>query len=571
MAKKYLSLEEVMDRLNMTADQISRMRETGQLRGFADRGTWKFKSEEIEEFARSRQADSDPEVPLLGDLGLGDEELPDGQSAIDQASSILGMDAGLGLDEVGDDQDPATIISGSVLEDIDDDLLDLSSSDSDVRLIIDEGVSSISPDSDLDIAIPSLGDSDSDVRLTGDEQLGIKGSDSDVKLVGTGHSIEESDSDVQLTPDSTKSDIGQSDSDVSMVGDDSSLVLDEEPSESDSATMTLGGSGIDLDDALEQDDPSSIALEANVSGIILEGSQLGGMLDMDPEDSMEFAEGSGITLEPEDSDADSGITLGVDSGIALEEDLDGKSGLVPVDDADSGISLLEDSGTPGDSGIEVNHPADSGIALEEALGATVSMPMTDDIPSDIPSGTGSVGEKTEMEFDGFDDDMGDSEFELSTSPGDTEDEANVILFDDEDDTNEDAATFIKTGADETDEFEDSEEFDLEDDDEFDEEFEEFEEGEGEEEFEEDVFDADDEDFDEDLQQGESQADFAPMPVAAGPVEYDFGTFTFIGLLMTCGTLAVCGMLMFDLLRSMWGYQEPNVFSSTLLDTFKGLF
>ncbi len=51
MAKKYLTLEEAARQLGMKPDELVRLRERSEIRGFADRGTWKFRSEDVEEFA----------------------------------------------------------------------------------------------------------------------------------------------------------------------------------------------------------------------------------------------------------------------------------------------------------------------------------------------------------------------------------------------------------------------------------------------------------------------------------------------------------------------------------------
>ena len=40
MAKKYLSIEEAAGQLGMTVEQLQRFREKGDIRGFADRGSW---------------------------------------------------------------------------------------------------------------------------------------------------------------------------------------------------------------------------------------------------------------------------------------------------------------------------------------------------------------------------------------------------------------------------------------------------------------------------------------------------------------------------------------------------
>ncbi len=66
-AKKYLSLEEAAQLIGVRPDEVMRLREKGDLRGFADRGTWKFKSDDVEEAKRRRQPDSNPDVPLMTD------------------------------------------------------------------------------------------------------------------------------------------------------------------------------------------------------------------------------------------------------------------------------------------------------------------------------------------------------------------------------------------------------------------------------------------------------------------------------------------------------------------------
>ena len=65
MAKKYLSLEEAAGMLGMTIEQLMKVREQGDIRGFADRGSWKFREQDVEEFQRSRQAYSAPDFPII--------------------------------------------------------------------------------------------------------------------------------------------------------------------------------------------------------------------------------------------------------------------------------------------------------------------------------------------------------------------------------------------------------------------------------------------------------------------------------------------------------------------------
>ena len=161
MAKKYLSLEEAAGLLDLTTEQLMKIREQGDIRGFADRGSWKFREQDIDEFQRSRQADSSPDFPII----TGDS-------------------------------------SSSVLEE--PDAADLSSSDSDVRLFFDE---SLFDDKDaMDLAT-----SGSDVRLSGDSGPNLEeaGSDDELDLSGWGSDakISDSDSDVKLVGAGTQPEV----------------------------------------------------------------------------------------------------------------------------------------------------------------------------------------------------------------------------------------------------------------------------------------------------------------------------------------------------------------------------
>jgi len=286
MSKKYLSLEEAANQLGITSEQLIRHRENGDVRGFADRATWKFRPEDIETLGRSMQADSSPEVPLLSD----DDLLPSSTPASLEETSPL-------IDPLGtSDSDVRLIDDSNPTRDSDSDVALLSDSDSDIRLIDDSPPVS---DSDSDVRIAS-GDSDSEVRLAPPEN---EDSDSDVQILGG-----DSDSDIRLIDSDTAAD------------DDSVLTSDSEIDQSDAATIAAG-SGI-LDQAPAD---SGISLETADSGITLDSAE------------------SGITLESPDS----GIALEVvDSGISLSDDDDDDAFQLAVDSgididgpADSGIAL----------------------------------------------------------------------------------------------------------------------------------------------------------------------------------------------------------------------------------------
>lgn len=495
-SKKYLSLDEVTARLSLSTEQVNKIREEGRLRGFADRGTWKFKADDVEEFARSRQADSAPDVPIIDDFDDQSIVAPSGVQAIGSGTSVVSDDD----DAVGDQ--PTVIrqdASGSAV--LDDEPL-LASSDSDVRLVLPEGFSAI--DSNPDVSVQ--GDSDSDVQL-----------------------IDQTD---QGTPGGARSD-----SDVSLISDEIDTVSDVRLLSGDD--VPAGQSGSDSDVSLVSGKPSSTSI----------------FEDEEEEEVRPLAAGdSGISLESI-----------ADSGIALEDSSFGRRGGPGVES--SIISLSEDSGIAlaGDSvvssGIDVGSPSDSGIALEALNEGNPTQPMmqtTGRRPVD--------SDDTQFELDSG---LDDSEFELAAGSGSSIDnDTSVILFEDDDEFSASSPSGVSSGVDDyiasqsDDVVELDEEFDayedvgsgvaMSDDDDLE-------------------FEAADEDFDESFQAGESQSDFAPATqrVAVAP-EAEISGLTFTGLAATSALLAVCGMLMFDLVRSMWGYNDPML-SSWLLSTTKDLF
>jgi len=284
MSKKYLGLEEAAKHLGISAAELNRMREKGTIRAFADRGTWKFKEEDVENLGRSRQADSDPDVPLHVD---------DSGSAIDD-DDVLGSQETIISKHLGDD-----------------------SSDSDVRLIFDDAMK---VDDSQEGAL--LDDSDSDVKLA--PAVGgaaADDSDSDVKLAGatTNPLAGGSDSDVKLVTDDIPTQDSGSDSDVRLVSSDSSGEVKLAGGSSGSVSITHP------DDATISLEPAGDSVMDEDSGISLaEGSGIA--LASDSGISLERPNDSGISLSEESS-----LVLGEDSGISLAGDLPLKS--------DSGISL----------------------------------------------------------------------------------------------------------------------------------------------------------------------------------------------------------------------------------------
>lgn len=548
-AKKYLSLEEAASELGISTKELIGLREKGEIRGFADRGTWKFKGEDVEEFGRRRQADSDPDVPMLTDDGLGEQPTVIRRSALD------------------DDDMPRGASDSDVRLIVDPDLTGGKSpmdTDSDVRLL-DSGALKRRKGSDSDVKIVgNMADSDSDVRLSDSvlaKQSKGKGSDSDVLLVGRGKPSkppEESDSDVKLLPKGKAGQDTEADMGIlslpehgSVLEDD--LVLDDE------AGMTLkAASGISLDKLID----SGISLETGDSGIALIGGSDSGKLGGS---GILLSGGSGKNLGgPRSSKIlgkkaekppakkpvfdDSSLTLADDSHVKLSADDD--MGLVL--DEESGIGLATDSG------IALDRAQDSGISLESSdINRTQPMlALNDDLDG------------TNVEVPMLSDEG--SNYELKMPSGDSGDDVadtSVILFDDDDADSSEGATRLGKSLDD----EEPESFDMEEgaddldvaedvvgeDDELDEM---------------DVFDAGDDDFDASFDAGESHASFvAPTKTMVEAPPAEWGTGTFAMMAVSTLLLAVCGTVMYDLVRSMWAWNEPTVVTRTILDQIRTMF
>lgn len=288
---QYLSLEEAARILSVSTSDLMKMREQGGIRGFADRGNWKFKPEDVESLRRSLSADSDPEVPLLDD----DDDVGEQPTVISKGADLGRSDSdvkiigGPDIDLLKDSDSDVKLVGlagsagGQNLEGTDPDFS--MDSDSDVRLMDSRGAGS-GPDSDSDVKLISSEDDASDVTLMSGEQA--------VPVMPDKHSVLADDDDSGISLD-----------DSSLVGDDSSLMLG-------------GGSGIALDGPTD-------------SGIELTSD------DDDEGITLDLGDGSGISLVSDES----GISLDVadDSGISLEED--DHSGTIPMMDALSDDSIPE--------------------------------------------------------------------------------------------------------------------------------------------------------------------------------------------------------------------------------------
>ncbi len=618
MAKKYLSLEEAAGQLGLSQEALKKAREQGDLRGFADRGNWKFREEDIEEYGRTLSVDSNPDLPIIDDeeeadlvlgfdenvLGGDDDDIGEQPTIIRKSgdSNVHGADdkelfSFLDQDEGASDSEVRMVLDNELtdspkgkaakqggLKDSSQDI-PLQFGDSSEEVLAKSGSSTgqDNEDSSVDIKI-SFGDSSQDMVLAEDPDerpKGVGDSDSDVRLAFDEDVLSNSDSAVVLGRMDSDSDVRLlgstqpmrlnpgSDSDVQLIKTDSDSDVKLIKSGSDSDVRLLPSKkkprpDSDSDISLDSSDDMPLALADSDD----EDLSTSGFLAIGEGSDIKLGSDSGISLET----GDSGISLDLagDSGIALDTGTDSDISLAMGggDDDDDGLTL----DTAGDSGIALDLPDDSGLSLDGAnMEGTVPMMKLGNKGKPKKSG-GDTATLVNMPVFDVDDDEGgesDTDFELGALEGDSgATDTSVLLFDDEDDADDRGATVIKKKAasehDETfdlnagDEFDDAPEEELlGEDDELEEE------GEAAEDFM-----ADEDDFDEDLSGSEGQSSSAAATGAGmrmAPVEQEWHPASFALLMISALGMLFAAGVMFDLVRGLWKAGEYGVTARPLID------
>lgn len=453
---QYYTLEQAAQILQMTPEKLRDMVRQNKVRAFQDRGTMRFRAQEIDEMARVQGLGSDPGLPLGEvskpsssarrraqttaapppaddstdhiNLGQDDQVVPLGESPSGRAKNTTGSSARRKTPQSGKPSklNPAAKASDSDVRLVPD------ASGMDFELSIDDPPAAKSPvprtrqsrmaseplksDSDIRIEIPTPG-SDSDVKIISP----TPGSDSDVKIIGV-----DSDTDHEAIPLSGQSrSKTPSDSDIRMELDDG---LPLAPSSGRPGSEPMVTEEIDLDmEALAQEaakskPPSSKRSKTQPtkppSRPTLPTTSPFELSDDDiPAPATPPGAGrSGRALS--DSSSDFEVTLDESSPVGS----DPSAPKLTIDDEE--VSLGELSGSTGSSGINLEAPVDSGISLEADGSDEMEFELSLDDGSssaESESGVGAAelppGESSEFELSldeaGISPGDSDSEFELS--------------------------------------------------------------------------------------------------------------------------------------------------------------
>lgn len=363
MDKKFLTAAEVSELFGVSNDVLDSWIEQGLVRPLADRGTYKYRVEEVE---RALEGASPDEAPPGGQV------LAFGNSDDSSLMSAL---------EVGSMAEDETVIS----------------KESDVAKYLAKNETAGDDLSSLADDLDSLFDPSSadEVASTGGQQA---------PATAAGAPIDFADDLLGFEPEQEEI-VPSVEESVETSAAIEEAVVEKELSLSDSVLD-------EVDDSAASEDDSGLALEAGDSGISLETGDSGIALETgDSGISLETGD-SGLALEAGDSGlaletGDSGISLDAgDSGLTLEA---GDSGLRLAADDDDGFSteLLE-------GGVPVSD------RTEPDLDATAHM-SPDEFWDDEPAAVANISDTT---HDGIDDDV-TSMIEVDEAPSEEFSEEDV--------------------------------------------------------------------------------------------------------------------------------------------------
>ena len=561
----YLSLEEAAAKLGISPDRLVELRSEGQVRGFRDGASWKFPDTEIDRLAEELAADGAGSGMLVNEAGIGGDVGSIG-SIIggDGASDGEGSDVGIGGEAVKEGSTGSDV--NLVAKEDGSDLELVPSSESGIEMEVD-GLQEIDS-ADLQLEEPPIIDEMEDsIDVAIDPKEGSTGpvARRDIEAAsGEVDSIDSVDSvdslDVPGDDMSFSNQLAEDDSDDMVLGEESDDSLDLD-SLSDAGLKVEATSASSLEMMNELDSPESTDKPLKSSGADV-------LSELDLLNAEKQGSGSGlISGDSENLLTSSGLGSGLGSSVLSEADdaLDASDDLVIADDdADLMLDSVSDISVAGDSGINLMSPSDSGLSLEsEPLDLAGSSLSALDLGAELAdggSGASGVG-GSRVESGGEVTDLSaDEEFQLSPSgvglDADLESSSQVIEV--EDSEVAEAVDFQEDfGGDAFDDGGFAEPADVAVD--------AFEEAPAA------AIEADPMAGDA-VMAMEEEAEPAPVGVMPGAIGYEvpFSLMQCLSLMFIILTLALGGMLMTDLVRNMWAYNELSAPVSTLTDSLISL-
>jgi excisionase family DNA binding protein len=324
MANKYMTLEEAAAYLGMSTDKLMRLREQGEIRGFVDRGSWKFTRESVEELGRLMQTDSSPDIPIITNVPLTADEINEDVplQADDEEFEIDFDDAFFEEDEV-DAPPPVAVVE----EDNEYEFEEVATDDA-VEVDDEDEVeyAEVAADSAVEMDFDDSFFDDDEIKIVEDATVAADISDADIRLVAeeVGETVIE---DVAFEDGAL--DFSSSDSDVRLAFDDSVFDSDPDLVEIGSDVQLSGDSSLDVEADL-------VAEELASSSVMDFSEDTGEARDSDSDVQLiEHASDSDVSFV-EEADSDSDIRLSDD----FVDESDESSELLVGLDTQSDIQLM---------------------------------------------------------------------------------------------------------------------------------------------------------------------------------------------------------------------------------------
>ena len=104
MSAQFITLEEAAKKLGINTDELVEMRSRGDIFGYRDGGSWKFKPEEIERVAAEMMGDALDEDPAGSSILVSEQDLG---STGSKHGSTIGSDINIAGDAADPDSDVA--------------------------------------------------------------------------------------------------------------------------------------------------------------------------------------------------------------------------------------------------------------------------------------------------------------------------------------------------------------------------------------------------------------------------------------------------------------------------------
>ncbi|MDZ4659880.1 MAG: helix-turn-helix domain-containing protein [Bythopirellula sp.] len=530
---QFISFEEALKKLNISAERLNELRDRQLVKAYRDGSSWKFRTEQIEKMAN----EGVPDLPPPSDISLIDpEDLVDAEPLPD-----LNLDDDLGLaDFESDEPAPAAEPDESAM-DLRMADTDAVSAGSELELAgLEDTVTAGA--SDLSLDAPDEPSDPTDSILLSDEELGESVTASLSTIIGR-KELNLPDADLEFELDDVTD---EEDTKLSPSSDASNVlsskvsgsgVLDEMEDLSDAKKAFKDLEELEIDLAAESSlalNPADVADAKQKAGKSLTSPKGDSDLKLGDDEEAEDEGNMGSTDVPlEDLAAGTGLEEAGD----VELELAGDDDLILADAGGSDITL--DSG---DSGINLISPSDSGLALDDipldvggsAILSSLSLEGSDPEISLLGSGAGlAAGSGAALQTD--------DDFQLTPlSEGGLDDgdsSSQVIALDADLGGFDGGAGLLEDGF---------------------------------------PAEADEgvvlsEDFGEapagDLGMG-AYAGTMAVPVGA-EAQYGLGS---VLLLSACVMLlGFCGLMMLDMVRNVWSWNENYTINSSLLDALLGMF